>query len=119
MFVDGSDERIDITAVVPKPEKLAFFFRRHCGQIRIDVEKFTEGGTKFLGVQLCKIDERQIPLTEGEPPDNRARVWILQLGGQHDRAENMLPLCPGTPQRLAPCNLSEFGPTGQPNKAFL
>src|SRR2546423_12477916 len=100
MFVDRGDKCVDVTAAVPKLKKLAFFFRLHRDQIRVGIEKFAEGGTKFFGVQLRKIDEGQIMFTESELPENLARCRIAQLGGKHNRAEDILAVCPRTAQSL-------------------
>ncbi len=76
MLVDRSDKHVDVTAAVPKLKKLAFFFRLHRDQVRIGIEKLAEGGLKFFGVQLRKIDEGQIMFTESKLPDNLARRRI-------------------------------------------
>src|SRR6266513_970289 len=104
MFVDRGDKRLDVTAAVPKLKKLAFFFRLHRDQVRIGIEKLAEGGPKFLGVQLRKIDEGQIMFTESELPDNLARRRIAQLGGKHNRAEDILAFCSCAAESFTPCN---------------
>src|SRR5439155_12877355 len=119
MFVDRGDKRVDVTAAVPKLKKLAFFFRLHRDQVRIGIEKLAEGGTKFFGVQLRKIDEGQIMLTESELPDNLARRRITQLGGKHNRAEDILTLRSRPAQSLTPRNESKVRPHAQPDETFL
>src|SRR5207237_744870 len=103
MFVNRGDKRVDVTAAVPKLEKLALFFRLHRDQVRIGIEKLTEGGPKFFGVQLREIDKSQIMFTESELPDNLARRRIAQLGGKHNGAEDILAFCSRVAQRLTPC----------------
>src|SRR5437763_14584577 len=119
MFVDRGDKRVDVTAAVPKLKKLAFFFRLHRDQVRIGIEELAEGGTKFFGVQLRKIDEGQIMLTESELPDNLARRRIAQLGGKHNRAEYIITLRSRQAQSLAPSNESKVRPHAQPDETLL
>src|SRR5205085_508018 len=119
MFVDRGHKCVDVPAAVPKLEKLALFLRLHRDQIRIGIEKLAEGGTKFFGVQLRKIDEGQIMFTESELPDNLARPRVAQLGGKHDRAEDILAFCSRAAQSLTPCNQSKVRPHSQPDETFL
>src|SRR5205823_11236866 len=119
MFVDRSNKRVDVTAAVPKLKKLAFFFRFHCDQVRIGVEKFAEGGPKFFGVQLRKIDEGQIMFAESELPDNLARRRIAQLGGKHNRAEDIFAFWSRAAQSLTPCHQSKVRPHAQPDETLL
>src|SRR5438309_8760289 len=57
--------------------------------------------------------------TESELPDNLARRRIAQLGGKHNRAENILAFCSRAAQSLTPCNQSKVRPHAQPDETFL
>src|SRR5712675_193054 len=57
--------------------------------------------------------------TERKLPDNLARRRIAQLGGKHNRAEDILAFCSGAAQSLTPCNQSKVRPHAQPDETFL
>ena len=57
--------------------------------------------------------------TESELPDNLARPRVAQLGGKHDRAEDILAFCSRAAQSITPCNQSKVRPHSQPDETFL
>src|SRR5947207_16013153 len=55
---------------------------------------------------------------ERELPDNLTRRRIAQLGGKHNRAEDILAFCSGAAQSLTPCNQRKVRPHAQPDETF-